>query len=126
MRLHAPQQELLQGVVGLSRRRAPQIELLDAAAAADADVIMIDTSNAPAMAWAAQQTGLKHKTVIWVDGRSAPGGHTLLKRPVQWPILPMVLQRAPGRSQPPAQHSQARPAPPVLLDRVATPRPPKR
>lgn len=112
------EQELLQGVVSLSRRRAPHIELLHPAAAADADVIMIDTTDAAAMAWASKQAGLKQRIVIWVEGRSAPSSrHTLLKRPVQWPVLPMVLQRAMLRgSQAQATRQPAAPRPAAPAD----------
>lgn len=89
-----PEQKLLEGVVALSKRRSPCLELLGADAAADADAIMIDTNDARAMAWASQQVDLQSKTVIWVDGRSAAGGHTLIKRPVAWPSLPALLHQA--------------------------------
>lgn len=101
------ERKLLDGVIGLSRRRTPRIELLDAAVDAvdDASIIMIDTTDAQAMAWASIQTGLQSKTVIWVDGRSAPAaGHTLIKRPVQWPLLPTLLMQAVDRG---LEHSLA-------------------
>lgn len=100
------ERKLLDGVIGLSRRRTPRIELLDGAkdAVDGANIIMIDTTDAQAMAWASIQTGLQNKTVIWVDGRSAPDGHTLLKRPVQWPLLPTLLMQAVDRG---LEHSLA-------------------
>jgi hypothetical protein len=32
--------------------------------------------------------------VIWIDGGEAAPGHTVLRRPVQWAMLPMLLARA--------------------------------
>lgn len=86
--------KLLQGVVQLSKRRPPRIDLADEAAVESADVIMIDAHDPQAMAWASSQDWLQHKPVIWVDGSAAHSGHTLVKRPIQWPILPVLLYQA--------------------------------
>ena len=88
------ERQLLEGLVKVSQRRSPRLAMLDPEVARDADVIMIDTRDAAAMAWAQQRPWLASRAVIWIDGAQAGPGHTLLRRPVQWPILPMVLARA--------------------------------
>lgn len=88
------ERQLLDGLVKVSQRRSPRLALLDPAIARDADVIMVDTRDAAAMAWAQERPWLAHCAVIWIDASDAGPGHTLLRRPVQWPILPMVLARA--------------------------------
>ncbi|MDH5709572.1 MAG: response regulator [Hylemonella sp.] len=90
----ATEHKLLLGVVFLSRRRAPRIDLLEPRQAREADVIMIDTHDQDAMQWARQQPYLHEKAVIWVDGHTAHPGHTLAKRPIQWPVLPVLLYHA--------------------------------
>lgn len=88
------ERQLLEGTVRVSQRRKPRLAVLDDIEAISADVIMIDTRDAPAMEWAQRQAWLKRKAVIWVDATSVDSGHTIAKRPVQWPILPMLLARA--------------------------------
>ncbi len=88
------ERQLLEGLVKVSQRRTPRLEILDSKLATDADVIMVDTRDALAMAWAGRHPWIERRAVIWIDGTEAPAGHTLLRRPVQWPILPMVLARA--------------------------------
>lgn len=88
------ERKLLDGVISLSRRRTSQIVALGVDEAAEADVIMIDGHDAQARAWAAVQPGLDDKAVIWVDGGAAGRGHTLVRRPVQWPSLNALLQKA--------------------------------
>ncbi len=86
------ERQLLDAVVQLSQRRQPKINLLGAADAAAADVVMIDGGDAEAKKWASQQQWLGHKTVIWVDAPEAPG-RTVVQRPVQWSSLPILLAR---------------------------------
>ena len=88
------ERKLLDGVISLARRRTPAVRLLTHAAIDEADVIILDAQDSTVMAWTALQTGLEDKAVIWVDAKSAPAGHTLLRRPVQWPMLPMLLHQA--------------------------------
>jgi two-component system, cell cycle response regulator len=88
------ERQLLEGLVKVSQRRTPRLEILESKQAAEADVIMIDTRDPLAMSWARHHPWIESRAVIWIDGTEAPGGHTLLRRPVQWPILPMVLARA--------------------------------
>ena len=92
--LKAVERQLLEGLVKVSQRRTPRLEILESSQAAEADVIMIDTRDAAAMSWARHHPWIENRAVIWIDGTEAPDGHTLLPRPVQWPILPMVLARA--------------------------------
>ena len=88
------ERQLLEGLVKVSQRRTPRLEILDDVRAQEADVVVVDTRDAAAMAWAQQRPWLASRAVIWIDGTQAASGHTLLRRPVQWPILPMVLARA--------------------------------
>ncbi len=88
------ERQLLEGLVKVSQRRTPRLEILADKQATDADVIVIDTCDAAAMDWARHHEWLERRAVIWIDGTEARSGHTLLRRPVQWPILPMVLARA--------------------------------
>lgn len=88
------EQKLLHEIVTLSKRRSPSIELLSLHDAEDADVIMIDAADPTAKAWAAIQPNLERQAVIWVDAKAARSGHTLVQRPVSWPMLPVVLQQA--------------------------------
>lgn len=96
--LSTAENNLLEGVVTLSRRRPPRIELLNRSAADGADVIMINASDADAMGWAATRTDLAGKAVIWIDAHHAPPQHIRLQRPVQWPRLPFVLYQTLERS----------------------------
>jgi len=110
------ERQLLEGLVKVSQRRNPRLTILDDTLAREADVIVVDTRDAAAVAWAHQRPWLARRAVIWIDGTEAVPGHTLLRRPVQWPILPMVLARAleggPGT---------AGSAPPVPIDAGAAP-----
>jgi two-component system, cell cycle response regulator len=117
---NAVERQLLEGTVRVSERRSPRLQLVGEADLESADVIMIDTKDAEAKAWARQMPALGRKAVIWVDGTTADPGHTLARRPVQWPILPILLARAleqgPGTQQKrpadPAPGTSARPATP--------------
>ena len=88
------ERQLLEGLVKVSQRRTPRLEILDDSLARTADVVVIDTRDAHAMSWARRHPWLQRRAVIWIDGIQPAPGHTLLRRPVQWPILPMVLARA--------------------------------
>jgi two-component system cell cycle response regulator len=123
------ERQLLEGLVKVSQRRTPRLEILNDLLAREADVVVIDTRDAAAMAWAHQRPWLGQRAVIWIDGTEAAPGHTLLRRPVQWPILPMVLARAlesgpgtaagaPRSTAPPATtapRAAAGPSPQVLV-----------
>lgn len=88
------ERELIQGIVALSQRRPLRLELTRSDAADKADVILLDGADAKVMAWAAKSSVLAGKTVIQVDGHSAPVDATHLHRPVQWPKLPSLLLQA--------------------------------
>jgi two-component system cell cycle response regulator len=89
------ERQLLSTIVNLSKRRQPQLRLVDAAFGESADVVMIDAADDDAMKWASRQHWLKQKAVIWVDARNMPDTHrhTAIQRPVQWPALPIMLAR---------------------------------
>lgn len=89
------ERKLLDGVVALSRRRTPVIELLEPEALEAAHVVMIDAADPEARAWAATQPALADKTVVWVDpDQPVRDGHLATRRPVQWPLLPALLSQA--------------------------------
>jgi two-component system cell cycle response regulator len=88
------ERQLLNGVVKLSHRREPRLELVSEADGETADVVMIDTSDPQAVEWAASQAWLERKAVIWVDASTASSGHIVVKRPIQWPTLLVLLLRA--------------------------------
>ena len=87
---------LLDGVVKLSQRRNPSLELVDDQAPSSIDVIIIDGKNVEAAAWAQEQSyWLAQQAVVWVDApMEIPVGHTGVKRPLQWTNLPALLSCA--------------------------------
>lgn len=88
------ERSLIEGSVKLSRRRAVRLQLVDPLHSDDADVVLIDARDERAMAWAAGQTDLAAKPVIWLDAQSGPLGHLLARRPAPWSMLPSMLARA--------------------------------
>lgn len=121
------ERQLLEGLVKVSQRRTPRLEILDDTRARTADVVVIDTRDAHAMSWARRHPWIVRRAVIWIDGTEASPGHTLLRRPVQWPILPMVLARAlesgPGTvaALPPSDPAPLAPEPSVGAAPAAAP-----
>lgn len=87
---------LLEGVIKLSRRRNPSLELVSDPAMSTVDVVMVDGKDEEAVAWAAQQQHwLARQPVVWVDSdASLLPGHTGIQRPVQWTHLPVLLSCA--------------------------------
>lgn len=87
---------LLEGVVKLSQRRNPALELVADPAGAVVDVVMVDGKDASAIEWAAeQQKWLAGQPVVWIDApMEIPAGHTSIKRPLQWTNLPALLSCA--------------------------------
>jgi two-component system, cell cycle response regulator len=113
------EQRLLEGAVRLSERRLPRLALLSEADAANADVLMIDGADGAATAWLASRPSLAGKPTIWVDSRSARPGHTTVSRPVQWPMLPMLLARA-LENAPAQSWADSMPAPAALTQTATT------
>ena len=92
------ERKLIQGVVALTQRRSCRLDLVESDNWTTADVLVLDGADAKVVAWAADQPALSRMTVIWVDGQqAAAAGPTQLKRPIQWPILPALVQRARGQ-----------------------------
>lgn len=89
-------ERLIDGVVKLSKRRNPSLELVDANTGAEADIVLINGKDAQAVAWAhSQQTWLARQAVVWVDAQhELAAGHTSLRRPVNWTNLPFILVHA--------------------------------
>jgi twitching motility two-component system response regulator PilG len=108
------ERQMLDAIVKLSQRRQPRLELLGAGYEEDADVVMIDGTDAQAMKWAGMRLWLKRKVVIWVDTPNAQGG-TSVTRPIQWPSLPMILARAMEKNHGPAAVDTALKSGPVLV-----------
>jgi twitching motility two-component system response regulator PilG len=92
--LQPVERQLLPGVVKVSQRRTPRLQLVEDNHARDADVVMVDARDPAAMAWARSRPWLAGRPVIWIDGTKAAPGHIVVRRPVQWPVLPMLLARA--------------------------------
>ena len=89
------ERRLVDGVVMLSQRRNPRLQLVREAEAQQADAFLIDAADREAMAWAKQNHWLHDRTVIWVDGRDEPRAeHTALHRPVSWTALSIILASA--------------------------------
>lgn len=86
---------LLEGVVKLSKRRNPSLEVITDPSTSAVDVILIDGKDADATAWAQEkQKWLARQPVLWVDAKQEiPHGHTGIVRPVQWTNLPVILSR---------------------------------
>lgn len=93
--LERDESQLLDGLVRVSLRRSPHLEILAEHEASRADVVLIGATDSAAVSWARQQAWIDHKAVIWIGG-SGPvsAGHTIIRRPVQWSILPILLARA--------------------------------
>jgi two-component system, cell cycle response regulator len=92
--LKSIERQLLHGIVRVSQYRKPSLLLLEEVFAKLADVVVVDTQDAAAVAWAHSHPWLAEKTVIWIDGSSVAHGHIAVKRPVAWPALPMIIARA--------------------------------
>lgn len=84
---------MLHTVVKLSQRRQPQLQLIGVEEGLHADVVMLDGQDPLVGKWASTTPWLQDKTVIWVDAPAA-SGRTVLSRPVQWSVLPLLLARA--------------------------------
>lgn len=111
--LRDTERALLASVIRLSQRdkrnRSQPLELVDQSAARGADVLLVDTRDAEAMSWARQQAWLNEKPVIWLDAANAPAMHTTARRPLQWPVLPVLLARSIDRfSHQPSHAGQER------------------
>ncbi len=118
--LERDERQLLDGLVRVSVRRSPRLEVLDERGAAAADVVLIGATDVAAVAWVRQQSWIDHKAVIWI-GANGPvaTGHSVIRRPVQWSILPILLARALENG--PDAAATSRPAPlagPAVLPRV--------
>lgn len=87
---------LLEGVVKLSKRRNPSLEVITDPSSSAVDVVLIDGKDADAVTWAQQQAAwLARQPVLWVDtDQDVSQGHTAIVRPVQWTNLPVILSRA--------------------------------
>jgi twitching motility two-component system response regulator PilG len=103
LRLHVrglrdTERALLASVVRLSRRdtrnRSQPLELVGDSGAQDAEVFLIDARDGDAVNWARQQPWLASKPVIWLDANSVPAQHLIARRPLQWPVLTVLLARA--------------------------------
>jgi len=86
------ERQLLDAIVQLSQRRQPKIVLVIESNAEYADIVMVDAADPEARRWANTQPWLKNKAVIWVDAPDA-SGRTVVQRPIQWSVLPVLLAR---------------------------------
>lgn len=93
--LERDERQLLDGLVRVSLRRSPRLQVLDEREAAQADVLLVGATDKAAAAWALRQPWISSKAVIWINASGPVAqGHTVIRRPVQWSILPMQLARA--------------------------------
>lgn len=110
-RLH----RLVQG----SARRAPRLVLVDAALAHEADVVLVDGTDAQARAWSRARPWLDGRAVVWVGTPARLPGHLTLQRPIAWATLPIVLadaqRHAPALSRALATRAVQPQSPTVLL-----------
>lgn len=107
--LERDERQLLEGLVRVSLRRSPRLQVLDERDAGQADVLLIGATDRTAVAWAQRQPWITGKAVIWINPNGpVAAGHTAIKRPVQWSILPILLARAlengPGSAGAQSQH----------------------
>jgi two-component system cell cycle response regulator len=108
--LESDERQLLDGLVRVSLRRSPRLELLEDSQATQADVVLISASNPQSIKWAQAQTWFHQKVVIWIGmSGTVPSGHMAIRRPVQWSILPSLLARA--MEQGPGSVHASRPTP---------------
>lgn len=89
------ERRLLLGTVRISRNRKPMLELLEDEQWQQADVVLVDGKDRAALAWGESQLAYLHdRAVVWVDTNARAGHHIMLKRPVQWVALPIIIARA--------------------------------
>jgi twitching motility two-component system response regulator PilG len=87
------ERQMLDAIIKLSQRREPRINLLTGLDEDEADIVMIDATDANAMFWVGNNPWFKHKVVIWADAPADRGGFAV-RRPIPWVSLPMLLVRA--------------------------------
>ncbi len=106
------ERKLLDDLILVSLRRGPRLKLVPTTSAHVADVVMIDATHAPSVAWSRSQSWLSRRAVVWVNGEARQPWHAQLRKPVQWPVLPVVLARAMQRMPRAGQEVSARPQQP--------------
>jgi hypothetical protein len=72
---------------------APSVRLVPTDQAHLADVVMIDGADEAAMGWSSTKTWLVHRTVFWVDSKTAYAGQPQLHRPLDFAELPAQMVR---------------------------------
>jgi len=93
--LEPDERQLLDGLVRVSLRRSPRLEILDEGDAGAADVVLIGATDNAAVDWTQRQPWVEQKAVIWIGANEPVStGHSVIRRPVQWSILPILLARA--------------------------------
>lgn len=110
--LTAVEQSFLDRMVVVSQHRQPLLTPLPLVRAHEADVILIDGAHDAAMEWACSQDWLARRAVIWIDREPQHPGHSMLQRPVAWPMLQILLANA---------VNQAPPRPEALVRRAIQP-----
>lgn len=124
--LERDERQLLEGLVRVSLRRSPRLEVLEDHDASQADVVLIGATDNAAVAWAQRQPWIDSKAVIWIGAHGpVAAGHTIIRRPVQWSILPILLARAleNGPGSAPASHPAPLAAAPTAVRAHAGARP---
>lgn len=117
--LQAVERSFLDRMVDASQLRQPCLHSLPRAQAHEADVILIDGQQEAALDWACSQDWLARRAVIWIDREPEHPGHTMLRRPIAWPMLQLLLasvvRQAPPRPDGLAQRPVQPDAPMVLV-----------
>ena len=97
---NAIEHKFLGGVVRLSERRKPRLELVSVADAHKADVLLVDGQSSEAVRWAESQKWLSSKPAIWIDSKHPRPQALERNRPVQWTTLPILLSLALEKTAP--------------------------
>lgn len=92
--LSKTERRLLSATVKLSQRRQPHLELISDNLLNVADIVIIDSADSAALAWANEyEAQLNDKSVIWIDAKAGRQNHSSLSRPVMWVNLPIIISR---------------------------------
>lgn len=83
--LERDERQLLDGLVRVSVRRSPRLEILDERDAGAADVVLIGATDSEAVAWTRRQGWVADKAIIWIGaGEPTSPAQSVIRRPVQW------------------------------------------
>lgn len=88
------EQNIVTTAFKLHSQHQAQLRLVPVEDVDTADVVIVDNKNQRATNWSSKNyRKLKDKTVIWVDGQTNNKQHAVLRRPVMWVNLPIIISR---------------------------------